>query len=342
MINAKLSIVEQDARRTIDAVDFTKLKGRRILITGASGLIGTHLIACLRELQHSDNALQCVTAVVHSENNTVTEALMNFKGARLVRGDLTEHQFVRGLGKFEYIIHAAGYGQPGRFLENQVKTLKLNTSTTLDLFDALEDGGRFLFVSTSEVYSGLENPPYSEEQIGATNTTHPRSCYIEAKRCGEAICNAFRTRGVHASSARLALAYGPGTKRHDHRVINSFIERGITSGKIALQDMGAANRTYCYVSDAIEILWQIALHGNEPIYNVGGFSKTTIANLARTIGDYLGVPVEFPRSQREMGGSPSDVELDMRLVRTEFGKTDYVPFPDGIARTIAWQQELYK
>ena len=177
--------------------------------------------------------------------------------------------------------------------------------------------------------------------MGSTNTTHPRSCYIEGKCCGEAICNAYRDRGIQASSARLALAYGPGTKPGDRRVINSFIERGITQGKITLQDMGIAKRTYCYVSDAVEILCHILLNGKEPVYNVGGFSRITIAQLAKEIGHYLNVPVEFPADARELGGAPEDVSLDMSLAENEFRKTQYVPFDEGLIKTIKWQKALY-
>ena len=122
---------------------------------------------------------------------------------------------------------------------------------------------------------------------------HPRACYIEAKRCGEAICNAFRQQGVKAASARLALAYGPGTREGDKRVLNSFIERGL-KGAITMLDRGEAKRTYCYVSDAVELMWKILLHGREPVYNVGGTSKTTIGELACKIADYLHVPAVFP------------------------------------------------
>lgn len=197
-------------------------------------------------------------------------------------------------------------------------------------------------MSTSEVYSGLPNPPYHENQIGTTNTTHPRSCYIEGKRCGEAICNAYRAQGVAAQSARLSLAYGPGTKSTDKRVINNFIFKAL-NGKIDLLDHGEAKRTYCYISDAVEILWHILLKGKEPIYNVGGNSKITIADLAKKIAAYTGAVVEFPQSLNSaMAGAPEDVSLDMSLVEKEFGKRDYVSLDEGLQRTIAWQRALYK
>jgi len=205
----------------------------------------------------------------------------------------------------------------------------------------LNVNGKFLFISTSELYSGLPHPPYNESQIGTTNTTHPRSCYIEGKRCGEAICNAFRQNGVAAKSARLALAYGPGTRPDDKRVLNAFIEKAF-KGKITLMDQGNAKRTYCYVSDAVEILWNILLKGTEPLYNVGGFSHTTISELAEKIGTYLNIPVEYPDKEQDLVGAPDDVYLDMNKVKQEFRKTDWVNFDEGLQRTINWQKELYK
>jgi len=341
MVNPLVSIIEKDVQKVVAAVELRELAGKSILLTGATGLLGIYFLASLRELSRQGYAPLSVIAVIHSELTAPFKSFLDFEGARVVQGDLTDINFVNGLGQFDYIIHAAGYGQPGRFMEDQVKTLQLNTSTTLGLFNRLVTDGHLLFLSSSEVYSGLPNPPYRETQIGTTNTTHSRSCYIEAKRCGEAICNAYRARGVNANSARLALAYGPGTKTGDRRVINSFIERGATQGKITLQDMGTAKRTYCYVSDAVEILWHILLRGNEPIYNVGGLSRTTIAELAQKVGHYMRVPVEFPKDARELGGAPDDVYLDMSRVQKEFKKTQYISFDEGLIQTIEWQKALY-
>lgn len=341
MVNTLVSIIEEDARKTIALVDIKKLSGKSILLTGASGLLGINFLACLRQFAHQGNSGISVTAVVHSEPSVLLKSFLDFKGAVVKQGDLTDLDFVKKLGKFDYIIHAACYGQPGKFMEDQVKTIKLNTSTTLALFDHLADKGRFLFVSTAEVYSGSASCPYKETDIGATSPTHPRSCYIEAKRCGEAICNAYRGRGVDAYSARVALAYGPGTKPADRRVLNSFVERGLLQKKIVLQDTGLARRTYCYVSDTIEILFNILLGGSQPVYNAGGISRITIADLGRQIGKYLGVPVEFPKEAKELGGAPEDVCLDMSLVKKEFKKKQYVAFEEGLARTIEWQKALY-
>ncbi|MFZ2956807.1 MAG: NAD-dependent epimerase/dehydratase family protein [Candidatus Ozemobacteraceae bacterium] len=336
-----ISIIGDDARRILADAPLDALAGKSVLVTGASGMIGTYIIATLREFSRKNLVPARVTALVHSEPTEHFKALLDFKGANVVLGDITEPGFIQNLEKFDFIVHAAGFAQPGRFMEDPVKTIIINTSATLALFEKLNMSGSFLFLSSSEVYNGLPCPPYLETQIGTTNTTHPRSCYIEGKRCGEAICNAYRARGVKTSSARVAHAYGPGTKPGDRRVLNSFIERGIKQDKITLQDMGTAKRTYCYISDTVEILLHILLRGKEPIYNVGGVSRTTIAELAIKVGDYLAKTVLFPENAQELGGAPEDVYLDMSLVERDFKKVKYVSFDKGLAQTIEWEKALY-
>ena len=340
-MNSLAEIIIKDAEKILEKVDLSEMEGKSILITGASGLIGTYFLACLKVLS-GKKKIGKITAICNSQYPVYLSDLVNYLEIEIIIGDLTDHEFCQKMPMADYIIHAAGYGQPGRFMENPIKTLKLNTETTFCLFDKLKKDGKLLFLSTSEVYSGLTTPPHKESEIGSTNTTHPRSCYIEAKRCGEAICNAYRTKGVKAKSARLSLAYGPGTKQNDLRVLNSFIQKAI-HGKIELLDQGDAKRTYCYVSDAVEILWNILLFGKEPVYNVGGFSSIAIADLARKIGKHLNVPVIFPKTPSDkVSGAPIDVSLDMSKMKNEFGKTEYVYLDEGLERTIEWQKELYQ
>jgi len=340
-MNDLIEIIAGDARRTLQCIDFSELRKKKILITGASGIIGVNLLACLRQLTITRAYDFCVAAVMQSAPYPYLQEFCDYPNCFIFRGDITDIEFCRTLPEADYIIHAAGYGQPGRFMQSPVKTLQLNTASTFQLFEKLLPGGKFLFLSTSELYSGLSHPPFTEQQIGTTTTMHSRACYIEGKRGGEAIVNAYREQGVNAKSARLALAYGPGTRPNDLRVLNSFIQRAL-KGKITLMDHGEAKRTYCYVSDAVEILWDILFLGKGPIYNVGGNSRTTIKEMAKQIGAFLQVPVEFPDTARPLKDSPDDVYLDMSKVQEEFHKTDYVQLDEGLARTIRWQKALYQ
>ena len=341
MMNKIDTIIKEDVQKIINSVDFRILENKSILVTGASGLLGTYFIACLDSVANSKYPPRRIVATIQSELPSHLSNIESDGRIEFCRGDLTENDFLDQLEQFDFIIHAAGYGQPGKFMDNKLKTIMLNTSTTISLFDHLNKNGHFLFLSTSEVYSGSLRSPFSEEEIGTTNTTHPRSCYIEAKRCGEAICNVQRENGIATSSARLALAYGPGTRRDDKRVINSFIQRAILESKISLQDLGTAVRTYCYITDAIEILFNILFRGKHPIYNVGGKSRTSIENLANCIAEHVGVSVHLPDSEFSIIGSPDDVHLNMTLAEQEFGKKEYVGLVEGLTRTIEWQKILY-
>lgn len=331
-----MDIIAADAECILKKVDLAELRGKKVLVTGASGLIGGYFLACLSRFTQRDPGAIDVTAVMQAAPPAHLSAYL--KGVRVLRGDMSDDAFLGGLPPADYMIHAAGYAQPGLFVKNPVKTLRLNTTGTCALLDKLRPKGKFMFVSSSEVYSGLPDLPYKETDIGRSNTTHPRACYIEAKRCGEAICNAYRTKGVDAKSVRLSLTYGPGTKRGDTRVINEFIRKAF-DGKITLLDRGEDNRTYCYVSDAVAYMWDILLKGRDPIYNVGGISPVTIGELAREIGGLVNVPVAFPGTAAGMPGAPGDVSLDMTKVHREFGARKYVPLREGLARTIAWQKE---
>lgn len=330
----------KDAKRICERVNLDVLNDSTILVTGASGLIGTYILSslcCMREY-----GVKIKVYAQHLSELPEHVARLVIQGSFItVRTNLAEPDEYVHLPEVDIIIHAAGYAQPSRFMADPIATVQVNTSATIALLKKLRSDGRFLFVSTSEVYSGLDKQFLSENDIGLTTPYHPRAVYIEGKRCGETICNAMRTKGINAAIARVALAYGPGTRKNDKRALNSFIEKALFQRKIELLDAGTAKRTYCYVADTVELLWQILLYGREPVYNVGGHSTVTIAELATMIGKMVGVPVAFPATQAEISGAPKEVCLDLTRIEKEFGKTQYVGMEDGLRATIEWQRVLY-
>jgi UDP-glucuronate decarboxylase len=319
------------------AVGLERLAGKRVLLTGASGLIGQWLLASLPEGPEARPAQ--VTVVTRGKPTGHFAVLARRKGAQILSGDLGDAGFRSALPEADYILHGAGYGQPGKFLADPLGTMALNVCASLDLLSRLAPGGGFLFLSTSEVYSGLPPGEHREDQIGTTNTDHPRASYIDAKRAGEVLCHAASASGQRARAARVALAYGPGVRLDDARVLNTFILRGL-AGAVTLADHGHALRTYCYVADTIEMLWRILLDGRQVVYNVGGTSRITIGDLARSIGALTGAPVRFPQTEAPLTGSPGEVSLSLEHVCTDFGKTGFVPLEAGLARTIEWLRML--
>lgn len=282
---------------------------KHIILTGAFGLVGNNLVE---------------TASKYFDDYKITKIKCDIIPENLEQAD--------------YIIHAAGYGQPLKFTKDKIRTIEINTKTTIELFKYLKPGGKFLYISSSEVYSGAP-APYTEEMIGTTDPSHPRSCYIEGKRCGEAICQSYKDMGFDVKIARLALAYGPGTKKHDTRVINQFVEQGFT-GNIMLRDGGEALRTYIYITDAVDLMWKILLYGKDTVYNIGGFSTLSILELAEEIAKLMNATVTLPDISNELTGAPEDVRLDMTKTLSEFDR-GFVTIATGLKETIEYQMELY-
>jgi nucleoside-diphosphate-sugar epimerase len=238
---------------------------------------------------------------------------------------------------YDYVIFGAGYGQPQMFSKQKIETIQINTDHVTCSFNKIKTDGKFLYVSSSEIYSGAKTP-YKETYIGTTTPQHPRACYIEGKRCGEAICMAYKEQGYDVKIARLALGYGPGTKKGDTRVLNQLIEQALTTGRIKLKDKGEAIRTYCYIDDVAEMMLKILFEGKDCVYNVGGDSTVTIEGLAKKIGEITNCTVELGDTKLE--GAPDNVRLDMKKTLSEF-PMQFTPLGEGLKRTIEYQKQLY-
>jgi UDP-glucuronate decarboxylase len=334
------NVIARDAAAICGRMNLSALRDKTILVTGASGLLGTYFLATLAHLKENGTPLK-VIAQVRSEPAPHTAEIIKRGGFKLAQVNLADYQECFSLPDADVVIHSAGYAQPAIFMANPAATFQVNTTATATLLQKLKLGGSFLFLSSSEIYSGLKKSLVNESDIGTTTPLHPRASYIEGKRGGETICNAYRSKGVRAVSARLALAYGPGTRKNDKRALNSFIEKALCKKQIELMDAGKAIRTYCYVSDAVELMWQAALHGTQPVYNIGGHSTVTIGELAKLVGEITNVPVSFPATQAEVAGAPEEVRLDLTRPETEFRKSNHVSLEDGLRATIEWQRELY-
>jgi len=316
-----------------------KISGARFLVTGASGLIGLNFITAL--LKARDEGLDVeITAIVSSSRPVLTKELRE-QGVTVLRVNLANLNQQLQFGEFDYILHAASYGQPGKFLQDKLATITLNTTALQRLGALMTNSGRLLYMSTSEIYSGLEKPAFDEGDIGVTSPQHPRACYIEAKRAGETICEAFTELGVSAVSVRLALAYGPGVWADDKRVLNQFIQKGLLGGQIDMLDAGLDSRTYGHVSDVTVMLFNILVLGKRTLYNVGGESSVSIRELAEMVGRQLNVPIHAPALAEKVVGAPTAVSLSLNRYKSEFGEINFTEMEVGLAKTIQWYKKIY-
>jgi UDP-glucuronate decarboxylase len=330
-----MNFLEKDINKVIENIDFSSLQNKKVLITGASGLVGFYLTQCVKRLQNELNI-----EVYLSYKNDIPSYLKEYYDFPYteIKEDITSVKLEPKF--FDVIIHSSGYAQPMKFLSDSLTTIKINTHATINLLDSLKTDGKFLFVSTSELYSGNDNLNIDESQIGTTTPSHNRACYIESKRCGETICHSYRASGYDVKIARLSLAYGPFTKLGDLRVLNSIIDKGLNNNTIELMDDGSALRTYCYITDVIEMFWNVLLHGKDVTYNVSGFSNISIKGLAENVGQILDKKVIAPISLDGLAGSPKVVNISSEKYINEFQKHSFVDMKHGLENVIEWMRYI--
>jgi len=331
-------IMEEDAQYLISKLGLKGLEGSRVLITGSSGLIGRNLLNFFDAMLSSGRCSFEVDAISQHEQPD-TDKLhheIHCKAGNLSKGTKNFN-----LSKYDYIFHAATYGQPSKFTEKSIETLSLNGPIVIELSEYLSSDGTFVFLSTSEIYSGSDSTPNTEFDLGKLQVMNPRAAYVYGKLFGEVAL--LQMRSEHRIRiGRIALSYGPGTKLDDSRVLNELIHRGITQQKVDLLDSGESIRTYCYVRDTLEMLLRIAFLGSSEIYNIGGVSQVSIRELGFEISKSLSVPFSRQDTPQQLLDSPKQVGLDISKYENEFGRMNFVELTEGLHRTISWQKsELF-
>ena len=335
----RLDLLLAEGNAVAAAVAWAPLEAAHVVVTGASGLIGSTLLASLAAVRERGISFD-LTLLVRSRLDSEIAQLVRRCGAQVILGDLAGAP-VELDRRADVVIHAAGASAPGQFMKRPLETLAIGACATLQLLRTLAPGGRFLFLSSTEIYSGFKGQLASEDDIGTTTPLHPRAGYIEAKRAGETACMGARAEGTNAVAVRVGMTYGPGTRPGDTRVINRLIEQALRTGRVELLDGGEALRSLCYVTDTVELLWNAVLRGREAIYNVAGRDEMTVRELGRRICGATGSELIVPKAPRSVPGAPGTVRVDVSRATAEFGKRDWVSLDDGLSRTLAWQRLLY-
>ena len=313
--------------------DLTDLKGKTFFITGANGLIGSNLVNYLHYLNKKEKLN--IKIIAHSFSAPVSW-LPQEKNIRYISADLTEKLSEI---KFNYLIHTATYGQPKKFIQNKLGTIKLNSEALIKLLEmSKRNKADVLFVSSSEIYGQIPQDlmPVSETYFGNVDTLSDRAVYAESKRLAETICNVFSKDGLNVKIVRLAIGYGPGIKYSDTRFMNEFIKRALTEGKLTMMDSGKAIRCFCFISDVIEMMLNVLFSSKDILYNIAGADNKTVREVAEMITKYINVPLIFPKDEEKISGTPSQLVLSKEKYCTEFLKTSFVNFEHGLKKTIEW------
>lgn len=301
-----------------------------ILVAGGAGFIGTAL--CI-ELLRQGNSVLCVDSLQTGSWQAV-EQLSAFAGFTFLHHDIAHPLDIRQVGPVEQIYNLACPASPQKYQQNPIKTIETNVIGTRNLLELTRlTHARFLLASTSEVYGSPLQIPQSEDYWGNVNTTGPRSCYDEGKRCAEALVHAYRTEHqVDTRIARIFNTYGPGMQRDDGRVVSNFVTGILAGTPIDVYGDGRQTRCFCYVDDMVNAL--IALMDsdcNTPV-NLGVDHEVSVVELAHLVGRVLDKPVTL-RHLPALIDDPRERRPDLEKCRRVVGWQATTTLEAGLLKT---------
>ena len=305
--------------------------GKRILVTGGAGFIGSHLCERLltegAEVTSVDNYFTGSRRnIAHLLSNPLFEAM---------RHDVTFPLYV----EVDAIFNLACPASPVHYQRDPVQTTKTSVHGAINMLGlAKRLGIRILQASTSEIYGDPLVHPQPEEYWGNVNPIGIRSCYDEGKRCAETLFfDYWRQHRLPIKVARIFNTYGPRMQPHDGRVVSSFIVQALRGDPITVFGDGGQSRSFCYVDDLVEAVSRLMLTNDVctgPI-NLGNNSEFTILELAEKVISYTNsrsklvfkpLPLDDPRQRKP----------DLSKAKTLLDWEPKIALADGLKETVAY------
>ena len=287
-----------DLKTTVDMiVNVGHLSGRSILVTGATGLIGSYIIDTLIMCNKKLNTDIKIYAVGRDERR-LKKRFDEWNDGSIVYICHDVNYPVDFDVKADYIIHAAANSYPKLFAENPTDTLINSVVSTRYYLEYAHKNNslRFLYVSSGEIYGQYDGVTleYPENYSGYVDTLNPRSCYPIGKRAAENLCASFSKQyGLDAVITRLCHTYGANMTSSDNRANAQFLQCATIGQNIIMNSSGSQLRSYCYLADAISAILTVLINGKcHEAYNIANpDSIITIAEFAEIAAEKGGCEV---------------------------------------------------
>lgn len=334
-------ILKEDIEKILKSdLKWENFKGTNVLITGASGMIGSYILNTLVTLNNTRDYGMNIYALVRNPAKIPDEIRTQIG---IILQSVVD-PIVTDV-KFDYVIHTASPASPLIMRNDPVGTIAANTIGTFNTLNVAKQGSKkgYLYISSREIYGQpYENQEvFSEDTYGLVDPLNVRSCYPEGKKAAETMCVCFKEQyGVNAKIARLAHTFGPGMPVDDGRVQADFLRNVINNEDIVLKSEGTAVRTYTYVGDAVLALFYILLNSDEMVYNISSEESTvSIRQLAETLVEAyperkLNLVFDIPESDKNTGCAPFTLGILSSDKIRALGWTPIYGLKEGLMRTV--------
>ena len=323
-----------------------QLRGGRIFLTGGTGFFGCWLLESFLRANRALSLGASVVALTRSPERFREKAphLANDPAVQLLSGDTRSFTFPDG--SFQFVIHAAAdtsaqaAEQPALLFESILD----GTRRVLD-FAAAHGTRRMLLVSSGAVY-GTQPPEIThvpETFLGGPDWLKPLAVYGEGKRAAELLTMLYaRQTGIECTIARCFASVGPHLPLDQHFAIGNFIGDSLRGSPIRIHGDGTPMRSYLYASDLAAWLWTLLFAApSGEAYNVGSDEAVSIADLARTVVEVLGVSSGIEVEQEAVPGSPvAQYVPSIAKAREQLGLRVHVSLRDAIRYTAEWHRGM--
>jgi UDP-glucuronate decarboxylase len=310
---------------------------RRILITGGSGFLGSHL--CERLLNEGAQVL-CVDNFFTGQKRNI-EHLLNHPRFELMRHDVTFPLFV----EVDEIYNLACPASPIHYQRDPVQTTKTSVHGAINMLGlAKRLNAKILQASTSEVYGDPTEHPQTEAYWGNVNPIGIRSCYDEGKRCAETLFfDYWRKHKLPIKVARIFNTYGPRMHPNDGRVVSNFIIQALMGDDLTIYGDGSQTRSFCFVDDLVDGLIRLMGTADQvtgPI-NLGNPGEFTMLELAEIVIELVGSKSRIVHKDKPED-DPRQRKPDISKASDVLGWAPKVDLREGLKRTVGYFYPIVK